>query len=174
MEDARSAAEGTKAAKAAADTVYTLCVTLIDGPMRDAFLQKNPVVSRTIEVHADQDLDELHCAIRQAFDWDEDHCWGFQIGGTRSQARKAIHYGMEEADGGPWGPMLRLAEGATLMTLGLRTRSRFFYLYDFGASWWHEIRVVKTDHLPRKVRLPRVVARVGKNPPQYPNAEDGW
>ncbi len=172
MEGSRSTGKGTKAAQAGTGAVYTLSVTLVDGPVRDAFREKNPVISRTIEIQGDQDLDDLHWAIKQAFDWDDDHCWEFQIGGTRPQARKAIRYGLEEDDGGPWGAPVRLAEDAIIGSLGLRTRSRFFYWYDFGASWWHEIRVTKTDHLSREADLPRVIARVGDNPPQYPDSED--
>ena len=172
MEDERATGKGTKAADAGAATGYTLCVKLIGGPVLDRFRRKNPVISRTIEIPGDRDLDELHRAIGQAFAWDEDHCWEFQLGGARPQARKAVRYGMEEDEGPPWGPPTRLAEGACLASLGLRTRSRFFYWYDFGASWWHEIRVTRTDHLPRAAQLPRIIERLGDNPPQYPDSDD--
>jgi hypothetical protein len=36
--------------------LYTLEVCLVGGPVADEFLEKNPVVSRTIEIRADQTL----------------------------------------------------------------------------------------------------------------------
>ena len=53
--------------------LYTLDVFLVGGPLADEFVAQNPVVSRTIDIRADQTLAELHGAIFQAFDRDEQH-----------------------------------------------------------------------------------------------------
>ena len=51
---------------------YTLEVSIIGGRMTEAFVQRNPVCSRTIEILGKQTLANLHEAIFQAFDrWDE-------------------------------------------------------------------------------------------------------
>lgn len=172
MKDVRSEGKDMKAADVGVGTVYTLCVTLKDGDVCAEFCEKNPVVSRTIEIRGDQSLYELHLAIQRAFGWDNDHLWEFQLGGTRMGDRKATRYGPEEDSGGAWGTTVRSAEEALIGHLGIRTRSRFFYLFDFGASWLHEIRVTRMDHLAREETLPRVVAQVGENSPQYPCSDE--
>jgi len=53
--------------------LYTLEVFLVGGPVTDEFLAKNPVVSRTIKIRADQTLAELHAAIFKAFERDAPH-----------------------------------------------------------------------------------------------------
>jgi hypothetical protein len=49
--------------------------------MTESFLKKNRVVSRTIQIRGDQTLAELHRAIFDAFDREEEHMYEFQIGG---------------------------------------------------------------------------------------------
>jgi hypothetical protein len=44
----------------------TLEVFLVGGPVADDFVKKNPVVSRTIQIRADQTLAQLHAAIFEA------------------------------------------------------------------------------------------------------------
>ena len=48
--------------------LYTLEVFLVGGPLADEFVAQHPVVSRTIDMRADQTLAELHGAIFKAFD----------------------------------------------------------------------------------------------------------
>lgn len=49
-------------------TLYTLEVCIIEGPMTEAFVEANPVISRTIEIRGLQTLEQLHRAISNAFD----------------------------------------------------------------------------------------------------------
>ena len=39
----------------------------------------DPPVWRRIELRGDQTLHDLHLAIQQAFDWDDDHPYGFYL-----------------------------------------------------------------------------------------------
>ena len=74
------------AKKQAAQTVgsdpklYTLDVSIMDGPMTESFIKKNKIVSRTIQIRGGQTLAELHCAIFDAFDCEDEHMYEFQIG----------------------------------------------------------------------------------------------
>jgi hypothetical protein len=62
-------------------TLFTLEVTIIDGLMTEAFAKANPVISRTIEIRADQTLNQLHRAIFETFDrWDDCHLCEFHLG----------------------------------------------------------------------------------------------
>lgn len=148
--------------------LYTLLVTLVDGPITERFMRANPVVSRTIEMRGDQSLAELHGAIFRAFDRDDPHLWEFRLGpplrkSQRISRWKGPSYGCGDDDD--------VAE-VTLEGLELQKGRRFAYWFDFGDDWWHEIKVVAVaDKVPRG-RFPRVSARVGKSPPQYADPEE--
>jgi hypothetical protein len=63
---------------------------------------------------------------------------------------------------------MRCLAGHSELPAPLKPRQVFFYLFDFGDEWWHDIRVLTTDGLASGGKYPRVTARVGKSPPQYP------
>jgi Plasmid pRiA4b ORF-3-like protein len=42
----------------------------------------------------------------------------------------------------------------------------FYYLFDFGDEWWHEITVEEIEANAEKGRYPRVLEQKGKSPPQ--------
>jgi hypothetical protein len=48
----------------------------------------------------------------------------------------------------------------------------FFYLFDFGDDWWHEITVESVDAPAEKGKYPRIVETHGNSPPQYPEDEE--
>jgi len=56
--------------------------------------------------------------------------------------------------------------------LGLEVGRAFGYLFDFGDNWLHQINVIAVDEIPGKGRYPKIVAREGKSPPQYPDEDD--
>jgi len=63
------------------DRLFTLEIALIGGPVAEEFADENPVVSRTIEIRGDQMLEDLHYAIFDAFDREDEHLYEFQVGG---------------------------------------------------------------------------------------------
>ena len=152
--------------------LYTLDVFLVGGPLADEFVEQNPVVSRTIEMRADQTLAELHVAIFKAFDREEQHLYEFQVGGRRPQDPKAKRYvlpmAMKETFGGtkPAGDVTQTRLGA----IGLNVDDAFGYWFDFGDDWWHQINVVAIQPEAPAGTYPRVTKRVGASPPQY----DDW
>jgi Plasmid pRiA4b ORF-3-like protein len=152
--------------------LYTLEVCLVGGPVADEFLEKNPVVSRTIEIRADQTLAELHMAIFKAFDRAEQHMYEFQVGGKGPQDPTAQCYvvpmAMKDTFGGskPAGDVTRTRLGS----IGLQVDDAFGYWFDFGDDWWHQINVVDIQTDVPKGTYPRVTKRVGESPPQH----DDW
>jgi Plasmid pRiA4b ORF-3-like protein len=165
----------SKAGRGAAPTrLYTLKVSLLSGPVKEAFAQKNPVVSRTIRMTGAQTLADLHDAIYDAFDREEEHMYEFQFG-KKPMDRNARRYTIgEEA------PFDLFEEGdeagdvaeTTLDSLGLKARNRFFYWFDFGDDWWHRIDVLSVSDEVPPGQYPAVTERVGDSPPQYPDWED--
>jgi hypothetical protein len=60
----------------------------------------------------------------------------------------------------------------TLDSLGLKVNRSFGYWFDFGDDWWHQIDVTAIgDEMP-KGKLPKVIKKVGQNPPQYTDADE--
>jgi hypothetical protein len=67
------------------------------------------------------------------------------------------------------------AEDATktkVGSLGLKEGQKFFYLFDFGDEWWHEITVEAVDAPAGKGKYPRILEKKGKSPPQYPDEDE--
>jgi Plasmid pRiA4b ORF-3-like protein len=67
------------------DALYVLDVFIIDSPIADTFIAKNPVISRTIEIKGSNTLEDLHKIIFKAFDRKDEHMYEFQVGGSRPQ-----------------------------------------------------------------------------------------
>ena len=155
-----------------AKRVFTLQVAILSGPMTESFARKNPVISRTIEIRGDQTLADLHRAIFDAFDREEEHLYEFQIGGRRPMDPNARRYGL--AMDAPFGESDPTGHAArtTLDSLGLETGDVFGYWFDFGDDWWHQIAVLAIAESTPRGRLPKVTRRVGKSPPQYVNWEE--
>lgn len=156
--------------------LYTLEVALVAGLVTEQFVEKNPVVSRTIQIRGDQTLDDLHYAIFDAFD---EHMYEFQFG-KKPQDRKAKRYvlpmALEDVFGGLPGeeeepPQEDLTQ-TTIASLGLKPRQSFWYWFDFGDDWWHSIKVKAIEEEVPKGKYPKVTERVGESPPQYMNWDE--
>lgn len=149
--------------------LYTLDVFIISGPLTKSFVKKNKVVSRTILIRGDQTLQELHRAIFNAFDREDEHMYEFQVGGKGPMDRKARRYTLHvsdddiESEGGPAGDVHK----TTIGSLDLKVDDAFGYWFDFGDDWRHQINVVAIEETAGRGKFPKVVKRVGESPPQY-------
>jgi Plasmid pRiA4b ORF-3-like protein len=139
--------------------------------MTKSFAKKNRVFSRTIQIRGDQTLEELHRAIFDAFDREEEHMYEFQIGGQGPMDPKARRYVLpvcnhdSDSEGRPAGDVKR----TTIESLGLKADDAFGYWFDFGDDWWHQINAVAIDERAVRGKFPKVIKRIGKSPPQYVN-----
>ena len=156
-------------------TLYILEVTITDGLMTKEVVTQNPVVSRTIELRADQTPNQLHRAIFLAFGrWDNCHLHEFHFGAgarDRHAQRYVLPFILTDPEDEP-------AAGSVTTTrmgrLELQVGSVFWYWYDFGDDWYHQIEVVAIGAAEPGVEYPGVTARVGESPPQYRDwDEDG-
>ena len=149
--------------------LYTLEVAILSGPITKKFAKKNRVISRTIEIRGDQTLEDLHRAIFDAFDREEEHMYEFQIGGKGPMDPRARSYVLPMAMNDPFAdrPPAGSVARTTIGSLGLKVDEAFGYWFDFGDDWWHQINVVGVAaHIPRG-KYPKVTKRVGQSPPQY-------
>ena len=154
---------------------YTFEVTLLSGLMDDAFLEENPVVSRTIRIGGEYTLNALHKAIFKAFDRFDEHMYEFQFGGKRPMDPKARCFRRRPPDDEAFFMDEKPPEDAitaTIGSLGLKAGDRFFYWFDFGDDWHHEIKVKEIGTVMARETRPKVIACVGQSPPQYPNFEE--
>jgi Domain of unknown function (DUF6398)/Plasmid pRiA4b ORF-3-like protein len=150
------------------NALYVLDVFLIDGPITEKFIAKNPVISRTIEIKGSNTLEDLHKIIFKAFDRKDEHMYEFQVGGHGPQDPNARRYGLKQAFSGsdftkdPTGEV----SSTPIVSLGLSIDDAFGYWFDFGDDWWHQINVTNiADNTQGK--YPKITKRVGASPPQY-------
>ena len=151
---------------ASAKTIFRFEVTLLSGPVTQSFVMNHTAPpSRIIDIRGSQTLDALHQAIFRAFDREDHHLYEFQIGGKKPMDRKCQIYGMVMDDAGP---NEKSAKEATIAALHLSVGSPFFYWFDFGDDWWHEVRLLAVNPSEKGAgRYPRIVERKGESPPQY-------
>ena len=103
-----------------------------------------PPIWRLVEVVGDQTLGELHQVIQTSMGWFEEHLHGFEVAGRK--------YGPASDEG--FGPPELDEDRARLGDL-LQEGDRFFYEYDFGDSWEHQIEVEKVAPRAAKGQYPR-------------------
>jgi hypothetical protein len=117
--------------------------------LRVSIYESEPPIWRELSVPADYTLGDLHGIIQMAFGWENDHMHSFTV--------NSVEYGMAEWGVDEWNDRGD-EDSVCLSDLNLRTRQKFSYLYDFGDSWEHEIRVAKslsTGDEPGDLALPR-------------------
>lgn len=138
-----------KAAKTKApESIYVLRIEL-------AHLK--PAIWRRLEVPAHITLAQLHRVIQMAFDWDDSHMHGFEIGGQRYGAPMPDPFGMEMDD---------LDERKFRLDQVAGAGNRFTYTYDFGDDWIHLVKVEKILPPTPGVRYPRCAAGKNAAPPE--------
>ena len=148
------------------NALYVMKVLLIDGPVTEKFINKNPEVSRTIEIKGSNTLKDLHDILFTAFNRKEAHMYEFQVGGNGPNDPHARRYGLNQAVD----PELAgSVNSTTIAALGLAIDEFFGYWFDFGDDWWHQVHVISiSDDAPTK-KYPCITQKVGASPPQYAN-----
>jgi len=151
------------------DRLFTLEVCIIGGPMTENFIKKNKAVCRTIQIRGDQTLEDLHYAIFDAFDREEQHMYEFQVGGKGPMDPKARRYVLSGAFENTMPGTPKAAGDVTRVSIGsLETKDDAFgYWFDFGDDWWHQINVMDVEAKAGRGKYPKVTKRVGESPPQY-------
>jgi Plasmid pRiA4b ORF-3-like protein/LexA DNA binding domain len=144
--------------------LYVISVFLSGGPMSEKFARK--LVNRVIEIRGDQTLEQLHQAIFEAFDRFDQHQYEFQLG-KRPHDPQGPNYGLPDLSEKK--PARGDARTTKLDDLGLKPERVFGYWFDFGDDWYHQVQIERIEKAIPTVTYPRLIKRVGKSPPQYPN-----
>jgi Domain of unknown function (DUF6398)/Plasmid pRiA4b ORF-3-like protein len=167
----KTASSLSKTPANSSDALYVLEVFLLDGPMSEKFIAKNPVVARTIEIEGSDTLEDLHRILFKAFNRKEEHMYEFQIGGDRPYDPKATCYrlkaSLSELDlSMSESPAVDVSQAA-IASLGLSINDAFGYWFDFGDDWWHQINVLDIKDKAPSGKYPKITERTGASPPQY-------
>ena len=109
--------------------------------------ERAPAVSRTIELLASQTFSDLHHAIQQHFELDDDHMYAYFMSGQAWD-----HSGIFSDKN----PRISLHRG------GCKTGKEFLHLIDFGDELRHRIRVESEGVTQDEVWYPRLLASVGE------------
>lgn len=139
--------------------IITLKTTLLRGMYCEGDWTAN------IELDESSTLEDLHHAIQEAVDFDNDHHYCFFL--SRTDRSRSREYFDDENE---------LIFTKTLNDLfPLPAKQCLFYLFDWGDEWVFKISPSrKRPHEPvKRVKYPRVESESGIKPVQYSGDEDG-
>jgi pRiA4b ORF-3-like protein len=125
-----------------------------------------PEVMRCLVVPITLRLDRLHLTLQAAFGWTDSHLFEFLAGEG--------HWGIPDPDG-DFGPQPIDARKAQLCDIVRETGAKtIHYLYDFGDSWDHVIKLEKWfDDTPTE-GLPLLLDAIGRVPPEDVGGAPGY
>jgi hypothetical protein len=138
-------------------------------------LMHDKTVYRKIAIRGDQTLKDLHDAIFDAFDREEEHLYSFFFPDKPTKSKRTITGSLEYSITGMTDEFFdeerNDASEATIQFLNLRMKQKFYYLFDWGDEWWHELTYEGVKDIG-KIDLPEVIERKGESPPQYPDYDE--
>lgn len=116
-----------------------------------------------LEIPLDATLAELHLAIQQATDFENDHLYMFVIA-KDSYARHQVQFDCDEE-----------VYSTTVAELLAQAKGfKIYYLFDFGDDWVFRIAASRKKPQPPEagVTYPRLLSESGKKPVQYPDWDE--
>ena len=126
---------------------------------------------RVIEIESSATFLELHEAIQDAVNFDNDHLFEFFIG--RHPGNRVYTIG-GEPNWETFNPVRTYRNVRISSVWPLPTGMKLYYLFDFGDNWLFQIN--KTRHKDKLIQsgivYPRVIEARGEDPEQYPDWED--
>ena len=130
-----------------------------------------PQVWRDIEIAEDQTLEDLHLVIQRAYNWSDDHLYSFFMSGRPLDRKTEI--------GSPWSESRQHTHQVEIGSLNLQPGGKFLYFFDYGDSHEFDVQVLHVNPSAPKGNYPRIAAKQGKAPPQYPDYDEetgamGW
>jgi hypothetical protein len=116
---------------------------------------------RKISMSHKNTFEDLHIAIQEAFDFDNDHLYEFYIGGSRQTAK--LTYTGDPYEG--------VENDVTMGEADIYKGQKIKYLFDFGDQWEFDIIVTDIDKNTPIPMKPEIIESKGKAPEQYPSWE---
>ena len=134
-------------------------------------LRDRPSVRRDIEIGSAEALAKLAEGIVRAFDFAFDHAFGFYAetqGRSVMRGRPAyeLFADMDEATETRSVRKTKVAEAFPEVGHAMA------FLFDYGDEWLFRVELTALGRKEPKARYPRVLAKAGPSPVQYPDPED--
>jgi len=124
-------------------------------------LDDEPKIWRKVALNAKHTLLDLHSIIQTAFNFDDDHLYVFHLD---RQQRKSYY--------DPRSENYPTAQDMELGALGLSPNQRIYYIFDFGDYWEFNIDLLEIIKDKKSLKQPKVIAKQGEAPEQYPHYDD--
>ena len=125
-----------------------------------------PTLYRDIELESTDTLHTLAWGITRAFGFDFEHAFGFFSRLTGRVYASPIRYELlaDAAIGGASRDVHETSVARAFPRLG----SKMLFVYDYGDEWRFRVELIGRGETAAGVTYPRVIARLGKAPEQYP------
>lgn len=120
---------------------------------------------RHIRISGKCSLWDLHCAIIDAFEFDDDHAHAFFMDNVKWSDRDS-YYTEAIGEGRP------TTEKTRIGSVGLYKGMAFKYVFDFGDEWVFQCKVLKVETGDSGEAV--VIKSKGEAPSQYGDADDEW
>ncbi|MBV8093062.1 MAG: hypothetical protein JO110_07485 [Acetobacteraceae bacterium] len=131
-----------------------------------------PRIYRDIEIESGKSLYNLAAAITDAFGFELDHAFGFYSALGDHIFDSAVRYELfADLKGLNEGPGVKRTK---VIQAFPEIGSKMQFMFDYGDDWRFEVEVIGRGEKTPGTRYPKVVRAVGKAPPQYAPAEEGW
>jgi hypothetical protein len=124
-----------------------------------------PAIWRRVPVPGSITLDKLHRIIQIVMGWSNSHMHEFTVGNT--------HYGVPTKEFADLAPVVS-EKRATLSVCLTPSVKSFGYLYDFGDSWEHSVRIEKILNADPALRYPVCLAGANAGPPDDVGGPPGY
>jgi len=129
-----------------------------------------PYVTREFVVASDIRLDRLHAVLQVVMGWSDAHLHEFVVGGLR----RGLRYGPPASDAETYGRPPIDERTVTLGEIAGLVGAKFFYEYDFGDDWLHDVVVKGIGEIDAAVQAPHCVKATGVCPPENCGGASGY
>jgi hypothetical protein len=128
-------------------------------------------VRRDIEIESAKSLADLAEAIIQAFDFEFDHAFGFypETKGRAVMRGRPAYELFADMDAATESQSVRKTKVAQAFS---KIGDAMVFLFDYGDEWLFRVELTALGRKAAKTRYPRVLAKTGPSPVQYPDPDD--
>lgn len=134
-------------------------------------LDVHPVVWRRIQVRADVTFWALHVALQNAMGWTDSHLYDFEL--PKADGGEPVWIGMPDLEGDD-DREIRADFDERLDAWIHCQGERFFYNYDYGDGWRHELVVEAIEPAAPRTRYPLCLAGERACPPEDVGGPGGY
>jgi hypothetical protein len=135
--------------------IWTLAVKLLDSPLAEDKWKG------VIEIEATATLEDLHVAIQDAVEFENDHMYEFYIAATPKSGDRRT-YSVDDGN---------IFKTTISQVFPLESGTKLFYWFDFGDDWLFEVSQSRTP--PHAAiegeHYPQLIDEMGTKPIQYPD-----